>query len=340
MADLLGFSRPLQNSYSCIAAIDYITSTYSAIELMLPASRPLHPGPAVLDELRGRPGLCAQRLRADQLDHAAEAQSRSRSSICAISPSQTVGRARRRCSTIMHNTPFTDMNDSEGESQGFGYGAFESGGRVLDLLAALVPALRIDPERVATEHPPQLHHRHRACRQPRAPRRTVVPRSARDRGRRRHAPSSPSRAISRPTAIRPFRMPFNAARAARRRSSRRSSPRSSRRRTSSPSATVSAVRLRRRFRPGDCRIQPGDRGHSQPDARDRKAAPMRIRAGSSIPFHRTSRRTLMATIELDSLVKRYGQTTVVHGHRPGDRRTASSSSWSALPDAASRRRCG
>jgi argininosuccinate lyase len=50
--------------------------------------------------------------------------------------------------TIMHNTPFTDMNDSEGESQGFGYGAFESGGRVLDLLAALVPALKVDAERV------------------------------------------------------------------------------------------------------------------------------------------------------------------------------------------------
>ena len=41
----------------------------------LPASRPSDPGPAVLDELRGRPGLCAERVRADQLDHAAEAQS-------------------------------------------------------------------------------------------------------------------------------------------------------------------------------------------------------------------------------------------------------------------------
>jgi argininosuccinate lyase len=40
------------------------------------------------------------------------------------------------------------MNDSEGESQGFGYGAFESAGRVLDLLSALIPALRIDPDRV------------------------------------------------------------------------------------------------------------------------------------------------------------------------------------------------
>ncbi|MET0529090.1 MAG: argininosuccinate lyase, partial [Microvirga sp.] len=61
--------------------------------------------------------------------------------------SQTVGRAHAML-TIMHNTPFTDMNDSEGESQGFGYGAFESGGRVLDLLNALVPALHINPDRV------------------------------------------------------------------------------------------------------------------------------------------------------------------------------------------------
>jgi argininosuccinate lyase len=61
--------------------------------------------------------------------------------------SQTVGRAQAML-TIMHNTPFTDMNDSEGESQGFGYGAFESGGRVLDLLAALVPALKVDADRV------------------------------------------------------------------------------------------------------------------------------------------------------------------------------------------------
>ena len=50
--------------------------------------------------------------------------------------------------TIMHNTPFTDMNDSEGESQGFGYGAFESGRRVLELLTAMIPALSVNDERV------------------------------------------------------------------------------------------------------------------------------------------------------------------------------------------------
>src|SRR5690606_9510289 len=62
--------------------------------------------------------------------------------------SQTFGRARAMLD-VMHNTPFTDMNDSEGESQAMGYQAFESAYRVLDLLSALVAQIRIDPARVA-----------------------------------------------------------------------------------------------------------------------------------------------------------------------------------------------
>ncbi|MCU1533310.1 MAG: argH, partial [Arthrobacter sp.] len=42
VAELLGFAAPLQNSYSCIAGVDYITATYSAIELMfLHLGRPI-----------------------------------------------------------------------------------------------------------------------------------------------------------------------------------------------------------------------------------------------------------------------------------------------------------
>ena len=54
-----------------------------------------------------------------------------------------------RCWTIMHNTPFTDMNDSEGETQVVGYEAFATAHRVLDLLIALVPALSVNAARVA-----------------------------------------------------------------------------------------------------------------------------------------------------------------------------------------------
>ncbi len=56
-----------------------------------------------------------------------------------------------RCDMVvntMHNTPFTDMNDSEGEVQQAGYSAFGSGGRVLDLLTAFLPACSIDARNV------------------------------------------------------------------------------------------------------------------------------------------------------------------------------------------------
>lgn len=49
----------------------------------------------------------------------------------------------------MHNTPFTDMTDSEAETHEMGYQAFEVAHRVLELLTATIGAGRIDPERVA-----------------------------------------------------------------------------------------------------------------------------------------------------------------------------------------------
>ena len=58
-----------------------------------------------------------------------------------------IGRAETVLSP-MHNTPFTDMNDSEGAVQEAGYAAFESAERMLELLAGLVSAVRIDSDRV------------------------------------------------------------------------------------------------------------------------------------------------------------------------------------------------
>ena len=48
----------------------------------------------------------------------------------------------------MHNTPFTDMNDSEGEVQQAGYAVFEHGGRVLKLFGAFIPSLSINSDAV------------------------------------------------------------------------------------------------------------------------------------------------------------------------------------------------
>jgi argininosuccinate lyase len=59
-----------------------------------------------------------------------------------------MGRA-RAVLDVMHNTPFTDMNDSEGETQDFGYEAFASAARVLVLLTQFVRLVRVDSARVA-----------------------------------------------------------------------------------------------------------------------------------------------------------------------------------------------
>jgi argininosuccinate lyase len=49
---------------------------------------------------------------------------------------------------VLHNTPFTDVNDAEGEVQVAGYAAFDAGSRALRLLAGFIRATRVDEARV------------------------------------------------------------------------------------------------------------------------------------------------------------------------------------------------
>lgn len=71
--------------------------------------------------------------------------------------SMTVGRCDAVVNT-MHNTPFTDMNDSEGEVQVAGNSAFDSAGRVLGLLHALIPACKIRSDKVAANMDAAFQH--------------------------------------------------------------------------------------------------------------------------------------------------------------------------------------
>nr|WP_089905339.1 argininosuccinate lyase [Loktanella fryxellensis] len=147
MADLLGFAAPQRNSYSCIAAVDYITATYGAVELLF-----LHLGRLVQDFQVWSSFEVGQIHVPNAFVQISSIMPQKRNPVpiehMRHLASQTVGRA-RMVKDIMHNTPFTDMNDSEGETQSAGYSAFDSGTRVLRLLAAFVPALRIDGDRVA-----------------------------------------------------------------------------------------------------------------------------------------------------------------------------------------------
>ncbi|KMW59382.1 Argininosuccinate lyase [Candidatus Rhodobacter oscarellae] len=146
MAELLGFDGPLVNSYGCIASVDYITGLYSAIKLVF-----LHLGRLIQDMAFWSAFEVGQLYVPNALVQVSSIMPQKRNPVpiehLRHLASVTVGRCDMVVST-MHNTPFTDMNDSEGEVQQAGYAAFESGGRVLDLLAAFLPACSINADRV------------------------------------------------------------------------------------------------------------------------------------------------------------------------------------------------
>jgi len=147
VALLLGFAAPLLNSYGCIAAVDYITGLYSALRLMM-----LHLGRLVQDMAFWSAFEVGQLYVPNALVQISSIMPQKRNPVpiehMRHLASMAAGRAEAVVAT-MHNTPFTDMNDSEGEVQAAGYAAFDGAGRVLRLLAAFVPACSIDADRVA-----------------------------------------------------------------------------------------------------------------------------------------------------------------------------------------------
>ncbi|WP_176084038.1 argininosuccinate lyase [Martelella sp. HB161492] len=147
MASLLGFAAPLRNSYSCIAAVDYTTATYSAIELTF-----LHLGRLIQDFQFWTSFEVAQLYVPNALVQISSIMPQKRNPVpiehMRHLSSQTVGRA-QSVLTIMHNTPFTDMNDSEGETQTMGFQAFDCAFRVLDLLVAFIAQVKVNGPRVA-----------------------------------------------------------------------------------------------------------------------------------------------------------------------------------------------
>lgn len=146
IAELLGFSAPLQNSYSCIAAVDYVTGLYSAMKLLF-----LHLGRIIQDFQFWSSFEVSQLYVPNSFVQISSIMPQKRNPVpiehLRLLSSLTVGRCDMVVNT-MHNTPFTDMNDSEGEVQQAGYSAFESGSRVIKLLSAFIPALSINSDKV------------------------------------------------------------------------------------------------------------------------------------------------------------------------------------------------
>ncbi|MGB0902658.1 argininosuccinate lyase [Halocynthiibacter sp.] len=146
MAELLGFSEPLLNSYGCIASVDYVTGLYSAIKLTF-----LHLGRLIQDMQFWSAFEVGQLHVPGALVQISSIMPQKRNPVpiehMRHLASMTCGRS-EAVITTMHNTPFTDMNDSEGEVQQGGYAAFDSAMRCASLLSAFIPAVTINGDRV------------------------------------------------------------------------------------------------------------------------------------------------------------------------------------------------
>ncbi|MEM0949702.1 MAG: argininosuccinate lyase [Pseudomonadota bacterium] len=147
VAELLGFEGPLLNSYGCIASVDYVTGLYSAMKLVF-----VHLGRLIQDLQFWSAFEVGQLYVPNSLVQISSIMPQKRNPVPIEHLRHLASITTGRCDMVvgtMHNTPFTDMNDSEGEVQQAGYAAFESGSRVLRLLATVVPACQINSERVA-----------------------------------------------------------------------------------------------------------------------------------------------------------------------------------------------
>ena len=147
MAELLGFVDVQENSYGCIAACDYVTGLYSAMKVLF-----INLGRFVQD-LNQWTGFETGHLRVpDAYVQISSIMPQKRNPVPVEHLRLLLSSAAGHCDTIvntMHNTPFTDMNDSESEVQAGGYAAFDSGGRALALLDGLIAAVRVDSVRIA-----------------------------------------------------------------------------------------------------------------------------------------------------------------------------------------------
>ena len=279
----------------------------------VPASRPPDPGLPVLDELRGRAGLCAERLRADLARSCRRSAIRCRSSICAMLASQTMGRA-RTVLDVIHNTPFTDMNDSEGETQAMGYEAFDRG------WPRARSARRLRRLRSASIRSACAENIRRSCITITELADTLVRIEGLSFREAHEIAAAVAKAVvaaggelaeRRLCAVPRSLQACDRARAVLR--PRHSSPRSSRPNISSPCATASAARRRRRW-PRRLRVYSGQgcvlRRRTQDDNAEREATAAH-ELGEK--FTALVGSALMATIELEELVKRYGKVDVVHG---------------------------
>ena len=146
MADLLGFAAPLENSYGCISSVDYVTGLYSAMKVMF-----LNMGRFIQDLAQRSAFEVGHIYVPNEFVQISSIMPQKRNPVPIEHMRLIASLSAGHCDTIintMHNTPFTDMNDSETEVQSVGHKGFESGSRLLRLFNDFIGAVQINEEKV------------------------------------------------------------------------------------------------------------------------------------------------------------------------------------------------
>jgi argininosuccinate lyase len=146
VAKLLGFAEVQENSYGCIAVVDYLAETYAAVKLLC-----LGLGRFVQD-LNSWTGFEIGHLHVpNAFVQISSIMPQKRNPVPVEHMRLILSMAGGRAETVLtalHNTPFTDMNDAEGEVQAAGYTAFDTLDRALSLLTGFMEAVKVDEARV------------------------------------------------------------------------------------------------------------------------------------------------------------------------------------------------
>ena len=146
VAALLGFGAVQENGYGCIAACDYVTGVYAALKVLF-----INIGRFVQD-LNQWTGFEVGHLHVpDAYVQISSIMPQKRNPVPVEHMRLIASLGAGHCDTVvntMHNTPFTDMNDSEGEVQVSGYQAFAAADRLVRLLGGFMEAVRIDEAKV------------------------------------------------------------------------------------------------------------------------------------------------------------------------------------------------
>ena len=140
VAELLGFSGIVENSYGAIANVDYITASYASIRLGC-----IHLGRLVQDLVTWTGFEVAQIKVPDGLVQISSIMPQKRNPVplehLRLKLSLAGGSAEQIVQT-MHNTPFADMNDSERETQATGFAVFDRLDHTLPLLGGFIESMR------------------------------------------------------------------------------------------------------------------------------------------------------------------------------------------------------